>query len=35
MGVLEFFEECKEAVSQIEEENRKIEQMQKHQARKR
>ena len=29
MGVLEFFEECKEAVSQIEEENRKLEQMQK------
>ena len=29
MGVIEFFEECKEAVSQIEEENRKLEQMQK------
>jgi hypothetical protein len=29
MGVLEFFDECKEAVSQIEEENRKLEQMQK------
>ena len=30
MGVLEFFEECKEAVSQVEEENRKLEQMRKH-----
>ena len=35
MGVLEFFEECKEAVSQIEEENQKIERMRKQQARKR
>jgi hypothetical protein len=30
MSVLEFFEECKEAVSQIEEENRKLEQIRKH-----